>query len=197
MRHLPAFLLLFTSTAYGVETASPLWEAYSFVRKTPQCQTVVGLEMNYSLPIPVRDNKGVRYRHMFYRTYSKKSGGDPDAQVMPPRIFAEYDIDFKDLRCDVAIPMPESEPGKPVGAYSTPATRGMDMAQWEEQAKRFVALEEALSPDFAIGRSGPQTTLNAREFKKLFRKLAEPGLRPYYRALSPEFWMWLEGLEKK
>lgn len=190
-------IILITSAAYGAEEDSPLREAHSLLRSTAQCREAVGFQLNQSLPLPVRTAKGLRFREMFFRTFSERAENDPDSQVMPPRIFAEYDVDFKDVDCDIDIPMPDSEFGNPVGSSHTPVTRKMKHAEWKKQVGRLLVLEEELSVDFGKGTPAPMNEAKAKEFSTLFKKLAQPGLKPYYRALSPDFWKWLEGLDAK
>jgi hypothetical protein len=62
-------------------------------------------------------------------------------------------------------------------------------AAWQ----RLMELAETVLPAF-IDRAAATSALRAaaREFRDLFDQLAEPPLKPYYRALGPRFFAWLE-----
>lgn len=174
-----------------------LMDSYQGIRSMAECQDRVGLESSSSFPLPARTTKGVRYRQMFYRTFSPKGENASDQKVLAPRIFAEYDLDGTGLDCALELPMPPSEFGRPIGDWSTAAKRGIKRDAWLKQVRRLLSATQTLGQAFGSARTDGKTIAAAKEFRALFKTLAEPGLAPYYRALSPEFWDWLDGLEAK
>jgi hypothetical protein len=173
-----------------------LLESYQTIRTMAECRDKVGIGPSSSFPLPIRGSSGVRYRQMFYRTLSNGPENAPDQQVLAPKVFAEYNLDGTALTCDLEIQMPDSEFGKPVGAWNTPETRGISRAAWLKQVTKLLAATQILGESFMNRRSDATTRATAKEFRRLFKTLSEPGLTPYYRALSPDFWKWLDTLEK-
>ena len=174
-----------------------LRDAFDVIQTMYECRNHVGPGLAPSFPLPTLVGKKLRYRQMFYTSHTTKLRSDPDKQVMPPRVFAEFNLDGTELMCGISLPMPPSEFGKPLGRLFTPETRGMEHDAWEDETGKLFDLTQELGDAFAAGRSDAATSAKARRFRTSFARLSSPGLKAHYRALCPDFWKWLEALDKK
>ena len=84
------------------------------------------------------------------------------------------------------------DPDRPLGAVPAPAERLG--AEFQEAAALFWQAFDAALPHFVdnAGRPSSEARVAAREFAERFARVAESPLRPYYQALSPKFFAWLE-----
>lgn len=191
-------LALFISVpALARSESADLKDAFEAVRSMPECQDRIGLEMSKSLPIPIKTARGVRYRQMFYTLKKSKSGYDPEAQVMAPAVVAEYDLDGTGLDCGVTPEFPPSELLRPLGPWGTAHRRALDYEAGTREATTLLALIQSLGEAFSGKRTDAKTKAQAKDFQRRFALLSEPGLSAHYRALSPEFWAWLDSLDAK
>lgn len=189
-------LMLSMSVTAAESESGLLMLAYKSIHSSEECGYFMGPGVFSSLPLPVRVPGGVRYRQMFYRSSSPDSQWHRPTHVMAPGWLVEYVLDGTQVDCRLEIDMPRSEFGKPVGRIHTSAVAKMNNEERDKEVALMLDKLQALSPAFAKGRADPKTAAAAKDFRARFMKLAEPGLIPYYRALSPGFWNWLDGFEK-
>lgn len=192
-----ALMIALVTTALAAESEKGLLKlTHEHIRSAGECRYFVGPGITYSLPVPVRGPDGVRYRQMFYRTHAPDGEWHRPTMAMPPGWFVEFNLDGTGVNCELEVAMPASEFGKPAGRLNTPATSKMNHEARDKEASVMLDELQQLAPAFANRLTDANTASAAKDFRNRFMKLAEPGLIPYYRALSPEFWAWLDGLEK-
>lgn len=194
MRHsiIAASLLLILAPRVNAETE--LEEAARDTRLAPGCDRMAKSEFGQSFTLPVKTPQGLRYRLFYYPGYTEKGAKEDDWVALPAQVIAEFDLKSGEVTCRRPRELPGE--GKPLGPGVPPASKSISFDAYEAEIdKLYTALERAAA-GFAAGSSDAETRKAAREFRKLFNLYSEPGLASSYRALSPEFWKWLEGLEK-
>lgn len=156
-------------------------------RRSAACAERVPLEYSQSIVLPVRGEKGLRYRVMFYRA-AGDGPRDPNPQVQDHVITAEFNANGADVVCRVPVEYPRPKQRfAPLGDQMSAATRALSRAAYmEREAKLYAAIERAVKA-FEAGRKDAKT---AAAFRDLFEAHAEPALKGHYRALAPEFFAW-------
>lgn len=180
------FLSLAVSASDALPTRLSL--ASDAARRSAACAQRVPLEYSQSIPLPVRGEKGLRYRVMFYRAYGE-GPRDPNPRVHNHVITAEFNANGADVVCRVPVeyPRPKQRFFGPLGDQMSAATRALSgEAYMEREAKLYTVIERAAQA-FAAGRKDAKA---AAEFRPLFEAHAEPALKGHYRALAPEFLAW-------
>lgn len=161
-------------------SAMPLSEISRQARYAPDCADIIGLEHAPSFPVPVMTKSGLAYRQLYYPVLADG--------VYSPGAVVQFDPAGK-TTCKVGVSLPPGGSGKSLGAQLTPQAARMSHARYQADAAKLFAAVERAGKAFAAGKPDPKA---AAEFTALFDVLSEPPLRPAYRALSPEFWAWLE-----
>ncbi|MBI3298832.1 MAG: hypothetical protein HYZ75_11750 [Elusimicrobia bacterium] len=193
MRNLIASLLLSAAPASGA-LPSRLSLAADSVRLSLARECLITLEAFQSLPLPVRGEKGLRYRMMIYDAFGENPE-DHDKKVYVPHSVAQFDATGGEATCKVSVVFPKRrQRGGVLGDQMSPATLRMSREAFVEREARFYAAVEAAAGPFAAGKKDAKA---AAEFLAVFKAHSEPALAEYYRAMAPDFFEWLEGGEKK
>jgi hypothetical protein len=148
-----------------------------------------------SLPVPVLQKGGtLKIAAMYCRAEIVESGAG--LQLWPPSRVAWIDARSGRLELLRAVTPADfgrsDDPDRPLGAVPPPAERMG--AEHQSALALFLQAFDAALPHFVdqTGRPSVEASLAARELGDLFGRVAEMPLRPYYRALSPKFFAWLE-----
>lgn len=196
-------LLLLTVTA----SAQPAEDADDEIADLPRLETVTHA-IRYSkacspslmnidsdgLALPAKTKKGLRYRMPFVRLINPDSR---DSRVSHITVLAEFDEHARNIVCGMDVPMPRGSYEKPLDTpLLSPELKKMDFDRYEKQVHRYHEVLAVVGPAFTAGKRDAVTRKAAAEFRRLFTLLSPPGLAVQYRALSPEFWIWLDEFEK-
>jgi len=147
-----------------------------------------------SLPVPVLQQGGLRIAALYCRGEIVESGAG--LQLWPPSRVAWVDARSGRLELLRAVTPADfgrsDDPERPLGAVPPPAERLG--AEFQDATALFLQAFDAAVPHFVddAGRPSSEARLAARAFAERFARVAETPLRPYYRALSPKFFAWLE-----
>lgn len=175
---------------------SPLIDGAREARYAPACASEVPLEHHQTFPMPVRAGKGLRYRVLFYPSWSPDGETARDRLVMTPSNLAEFDPDGSRVACGLRAPLPPDDGAKPLGPIRSKKASRLPASDWlREQAALYAALQETAEA-FAAGRLDAAAKDSAKRFLSAFALLSEPALARHYRAISPEFWAWVEAAAK-
>lgn len=182
--------------ACGVQASaeSQLRDISEGARYASGCDMMVTMNLSPSFPVPVRTQNGLRYRLVFYPTHPSNPGSDDEILAVGPTVVAEFDMSGK-VDCTRPKGLPGGS-GKPLGPANSAAAKGMTLDEYEGHEKRLYSNLEITGTAFQSRKVSPASRQAAQEYLALFRRFSEPGLQVVYRALSPEFWAWIEGLEK-
>ncbi|MBI4345795.1 MAG: hypothetical protein HY553_03000 [Elusimicrobia bacterium] len=197
MSALALLLTLLPAWAWARERARPsLAELARAVRFTKACALVPAAH-GESLPLPVRIDGELRYRLFFFPSGSDEGPAGRRPRVWAPSDLAEFAADGSSFRCGVEAALPKAGPDAPLGPMLSARAAKMTGDAYAAARERLLASLETAAAAFA--RAAPPDAAAraaAREFLDAFAILSEPGLRKHYRALSPEFWTWVEGAAK-
>lgn len=160
-------------------------------------------ELALSIPIPVIQNKGEKKPKILMAFFYYYMRGIPPGpyRISVPRYRLLVDLNTMNIISfspvkdkDFGIEWPER---KPVGEY-TPAP-GLTMDAYKKKKARFYQLYEQMLPYFQEDKSHlPDDQADAIiEFKTLFEELAHKPLHPFYKALNPAFFQWLDHFRQK
>lgn len=162
------------------------------IRYSDTCARMVAPEHTSSYPLPILVNKAQTFRVLFYSVVTVPAQQGAKGDVRPPVAIGRFDAG-SDGTCEaypmpmgVGVSSPALGPRWPVGV------RELTMDQFARQQRTlFSVLAQAASGYFS-GSTGARSQILAQEFLDRFEKMSEPGLRPYYRSLSPDFWQWIQ-----
>ncbi|MGB8646368.1 MAG: hypothetical protein WCF84_14110 [Anaerolineae bacterium] len=167
---------------------------YGKVRSNPIAQQLVPLEAAISFPVPLVQGNFKFLRFLLYG-YKRVQQGKPSlirmpfaqlAVTFPDGKFAEY-VDYR-----LAPPVTGMTAGEFIGEYPHPAIRQSSFDELERKRDElFQAYDRviALCPRFDLTQDEQKTV---GQFRRLLSELAEPSLEPFYHALNPRFFQWLE-----
>lgn len=172
--------LLLALLAPPAAAESPLSIAAHYTRYAGDCAQIVKLEHAQSFPIPVKTPEGLRYRVLYYP--------EVDDQAYAPAAVAQFDLKGE-ATCRVRVALPAADLQAPLGPELTAKAAAMSRDKYEAKTAKLYAALERVSAAYDSGKADKSA---AADFQDLFATLSEPALKPYYRALSPEFWAWLE-----
>lgn len=147
-----------------------------------------------SLPVPIVQKGTVKIAAMFGRGEIVESGAG--LQLWPPSHVAWVDARsgrFELLRAVTPGDFSRSDdPERPLGAVPPPAQRAT--AGFQTAMALFLQAFDAALPHLGerAGDFSAPARAAARELADRFAHVAEAPLRPYYEALSPKFFAWLE-----
>jgi len=169
------------------DDASPVERWWLTVRR--QTFRQLPLETALSLPIPVLQANSLYLTAFYYGV--KRVSGPGTSQAMPPvaRVSATYPegrlLSFLHRKVENLFP------DLPASGILGPLTVGQASPDERMQARRvlFVAYSNLLD----LYQNEKSAKIERKEFTKAFNKVAEPALLPYYHALNPGFFEWLEG----
>lgn len=189
-------VVLLAAPAGAQQTRSALSVAAQYARYAGDCARTVALEHSQSFPVPVKTDKGLRYLVMFYPASSPDGPAALEKDVYPPSAVARFDGDGGDVTCRAAGRLPKSDFLKPLGPQLSPKAARMTYEEYTARSERLFAALERSAKAFDAGKRDAPALEAAAEFRTLFAALAEPGLKAHYRALSPDFWAWVEAFPK-
>ena len=168
----------------------PSFEAW-WVALRKQCGKQLPLESGFSLPVPVRaqDSK-YELACFFYAVHRGSLPGNGTARPPIARLLAVYPTGMVLQFTHVgAGPLFEGLPES--GSLGPLTTGGTNPTERMKQRKALFDLYPGIIHSF-LEPEMAQVASNCETFRKLFFTLAEPGLLPYYQALNPNFFAWLD-----
>ena len=152
-------------------------------------------ETAQSYPVPVQSEKGISVAFMYYM---KKVAPPADPILSSPRFLMLVNpsdgeiLQIKRVKpSNFGIDWPEE---KPVGIYKLAPEITVEI--FFKKRKQLFALYDKILPLY----ENSNTAINSEErktlaeFYELFNELVEKPLLPYYKALNPDFFPWIEGL---
>ncbi|MBI3300336.1 MAG: hypothetical protein HYZ75_19390 [Elusimicrobia bacterium] len=163
------------------------------------CSSNIPLEMYQSIPLPVKTEKGLRYRLMFYPA----GADDPRAQqreVNEPTRTAEFADKGGDVACDVRPDYPRRKFKKgvprfaPIGLLMSEPALKLSFEEYSALEREVYIAVEAAADSFTAGKADAAA---AQRFSKGFAVLSEPALQGHYRAMAPDFFAWVDKSLKK
>lgn len=164
------------------ETRSPFQLMAERIGAEPPCSREIPGEWAASFPVPSLKDGSLTYRSFFYGW-----SGRPTTKIVihDAQGDVRFSPDGKVLECSRR----GGEP-KPLPERTLPAT---SQAEFDARVSALYGLLEEMGRLYARGLpvgDGDRTRVAA--FAKEFSVLAGPGHASAYRALSPEFWAWVE-----
>jgi len=156
------------------------------LRRTPMFRQVVPMESGIGWPIPVRHRDGETHVYARLPLYGLQRA-DAVTNLFPP--FAMITVHWPEGRVvefadfTYSRPWPAGASAGPAGVFPHEAVRGMTTRDYMTERDRVLAGYDELLDSLRAGQ--PFTARD--EFATLLRRLLEPGLEPYYRALGPRF----------
>jgi hypothetical protein len=172
---------------------SVLREAARDTRYAPVCERMAKVEFAESLVLPIKTAKGMRYRLFYYPTFVEKDSSPEEALALPAKVVAEFDLTSGSVVCSRPRDLP-GELGKTLGKAVPAAATAVPYDAYEADLDRLYDGLQRLAKSYSAGASDATARKDAEEFRSLFAKYSEPGLSSTYRALSPDFWKWLDGV---
>ena len=163
--------------------ASRLEELVRQLPALPPCDKVIPQEWSSSWPVPVKEKGSLRYRVFFFGR-----DGDPGKGFVfhEPQGLALFTPsgEVRECRKTGGAPRALTQDGwQPAGTLDEIVERSRLLYAAAEQAAR---LFESGKPLSAADKK------SVAEFASAFASLSRPGHAAAYRALSPEFWAWIE-----
>ena len=168
----------------------PITELVSLARQ--HAIQALPLETRQSYPIPVLLPDGLRVEFVFC-TQRARPGS---IQLFAPEqllIIRATSGAFEPLKNVTPRDFGRSDPeGDFIGEHKLPP--GMSYEESLVQQKKLFDEYDIVLPAFAKNSTqvSPQTKAAAADFKKLFEKLAERPLIPYYHIIGKDFFAWLD-----
>jgi hypothetical protein len=176
-----------------------LSEAANKVRYSESCQGVVPMGHARSYPLPVKEEGQLTYGVFFYALQKKGigEGQKPVVEVGVPAVAARFMTEIPGGGCREFKTALKGGASSSLGPRFTPEAERMGMSRYDrEQAELYAAIEKASAVYFKNG-TDDEARKSAEDFFVRFTVMSEPGLRPYYHQLSPEFWDWAGQLTGK
>ncbi len=163
------------------------------IQKVDSCRKRIPDELVRSYPVLVEGNG----KYLVAFMYFYKRGVPPDApKVSSPRYLMLVNptsgdiVEFKRVKPeDFGYEWPES---KPLGVHDFDTAMTVD--EFLEMQEELYNLYDTV---FALYRDRSEVSLTEKakemaRFRELFNKLVEKPLIPYYKALNPDFYKWLD-----
>ena len=153
------------------------------------------IELAQSYPVPVHSGNVIMMAFMYF---FKRGMPPAPPELSPPRFLVLANpltgeiLEIKQVKpIDFGINWPEE---KSVGVYDLPPEKTLEL--FLQKQKQLFTLYDKILPLYensgkAIDSEGKKTLA---EFYELFNELVEKPLLPYYKALNPDFFPWIEGL---
>ncbi|WP_199840142.1 hypothetical protein [Streptomyces viridochromogenes] len=157
------------------------------IRKTPLFRQLVPHEAAVGWPIPFRKPGKVYVTLAFFGMSAVP--GQSGTQIFPPLSMVTVDwttqrpVEYIDLR--FRHPWPDDRVNGQVGVFPHQAVRHMSVDDYRRARADLMAMYDRLLASMIDGEQLPADWVE--EFSQQLRILMEPGLEPYYRALSPSF----------
>ena len=203
-RRAAALIVLATSFAGACsKTGEPkkagLAEAASRVRYTAACRKMAPIEHARSYPLPTFADGSPSFRLFFYPLSTKyvKGHSMPVVEVLAPVVAARLATVDSDGFCErFNVPL-QLERGSTLGPRFHREAAILGVRQFEQRQEELYAMEEGVAAAYFAQDNSEAARQAAAEFFDFFFAMSEPGLRPYYYYLSPDFWQWMENLTGK
>lgn len=146
----------------------------------PGCDRIIPLEWSASIPVPVLVDGKPAFKVFFagWEGHPKEPGGLKQHRAQGDAVFTAAG---KIVSCEHW----KGDHARPFGEVARP---GMTEAQWEERMARAYDLSEKAAAAFAAGKPDPA----GPAFAAALADVMDPHVAEDYRALSPEFWAWVE-----
>lgn len=187
-----AFALLAACAKEQGAKPSGLKEAAERVRYDKSCSKKVYMEYARSYPLPVLYDGQRIYRLFFYPLDRRSDKGRPSVSVLAPVAAARFNAVTGEGGCESLSTPIQADPGVTLGPRLPPEIERMGMRQFDlMQAELYTSLEN-VSSAYYDRRTDPSAKEVAADFFDRFQAMSEPGLKPYYYYLSPDFWEWME-----
>ncbi|HAH07138.1 MAG TPA: hypothetical protein DCM05_11565 [Elusimicrobia bacterium] len=188
-----SLLLLFSSCKKAPESkVSGLQEMAARVRYDKSCAKKVYMEYARSYPLPALSGGQRIYRLFFYPLDRRLVKGQNAISVLAPVAAARFNLETGEGGCESLSTPIQADPGVTLGPRLQPEIERMGMRQLDlMQAELYTSLENVSSAYFDR-RSDPSAQEVASDFFDRFLAMSEPGFKPYYYYLSPDFWEWME-----
>ena len=166
------------------------------LRREPSCggteARLVGgpvISSSYALPERLGDKR--LFRVLFFYAYITYSRGGVDSEIDSPHLTGRYDSRSDDAgECEPYV-APARLARAPMGKGYPRAVDELDDTQFERAQQELRDAVAKASSFYFEGRTDPEARAAARDFLARFDTMSEPGLRPYYRLLVPDFWRWV------
>jgi len=206
MKTLPPAALLAASLAFAgacQKFESPknmgLAEAASRVRYTSACRKMVPMEYARSYPLPFYSDAGPSFRLFFYplKTRYLKGRSMPAAEVLAPVVAARFAPDGTGGFCERFSAPLQLDPGVTLGPRFPPEAALLGVRQFEMKQAELFSLEEGVAAAYFSQDDSEAARQAVGDFFDLFFAISEPGLRPFYYYLNPDFWQWVEKMTGK
>ncbi|MEW2392599.1 hypothetical protein AB0933_29975 [Streptomyces venezuelae] len=179
-----------TPAEAGAPSPVPTAELLERLRRMPLFRQLVPMECGIGWPMPLRlkaDSGAARVclRLPLFGMRQLSGGG---AELFPPFATVTLDrttgrpMEYVDLRLTRPWAVPTD--AEPVGIFPHEAVDGT-VGDYRAARTELLALYDELCDSLAA-----RTRFEGRDrFSDLLRRLLEPGLEPYYRALGPDFYV--------
>jgi len=168
----------------------PLQNVENLVLMARRHSFALPAETRQSLPIPVRDNRGLRIAFLFCPERAVIGKG---IWLRPPAYRAFVNCQSGKFEELAAVVPGDFGQKHPPDEFLT-VFKSLEGVTWKEYVtlqKRLYELYDLLLPPFAARRTAGIKTIGV-EFRELFARISETPLQPYYQAVGQEFFAWLE-----
>lgn len=171
-------------------------ELHTQLRKHPVCRHLISMESVLSFPVPTRRRDATYLRFIVYRRGEAIEGKARPVYRPYARLSIEYPsgrlVEYLDLRFSQNLP--PSGTAEPIGEAPNPAMATLSFQEVVAKHSALLAAIEAMIPLVGQRHLTTDQLGIVTVFRQLFQTVIEPGLEPYYRALDPSFFDWLENI---
>jgi hypothetical protein len=158
----------------------------------------------YSLALPIKTGPQMLAVYFLYRAPFKINKPQPGKAITT--IYPPHRVVYQDAVSGQVVRVHECSPndfgidhpvGKPISENVIDFRPGSG-EQFFEQKDRFNAISPAVWAEYNSQKGTPDQRVQAlvREYRDLFYTVAKPVLVPYYHAITPDFFRWLESASK-
>jgi len=148
----------------------------------PACGNMFHVEMNWTFPVPFKNDGKNAYRVLFYPVNVTPH----HATMSTPIVFVEVPaFADKPVRCERLRPKEIKDLG-PI--YSAKTVNSISFNQHD---LFYAKIEEVAKLYFDNRRKTKESTKTVCSFFEEFSFLMEPALGDQYRQLNPDFWKWV------
>ncbi|MBV9143263.1 MAG: hypothetical protein JO115_20495 [Pseudonocardiales bacterium] len=157
------------------------------IRRTPLFRQVVPQEAGVGWPMPFR-TQGKVYVSLLCFGYGP-ARNSVETAIFPPLALITVDwatgrpVEYLDLR--FRHPWPDDQSTGQVGVFPHQAVARLSVNDYKRLRGELFAKYDELLEYLSAGKPFPGEF--TEDFQRRLRLLMEPGLEPYYRALSPDF----------
>lgn len=148
--------------------------------------------MTFALPIPRKESSRLQIVLLLYRESTKKG----DETIHPPHRIVVIDPQngrvLKNEPCTAKTFGLDQAAGAPVVGFGLDP--GMSAEVFWKRHDRFMEISPEVWKLYGSGATGlpQQSRALIKEFSRIFNSIAKKPLLPYYRAVVPDFFTWLD-----